>query len=159
MLKPFSHSRQSALARTASRIALVAALAIPATAIAAPPTDDPAAIPAVSASAESTSEAPVALISGFGVGLAVDPAAARPFHPVDGAVDYGDAEAGFGNERGRPHEGQDIFAPAGTPVISPTETVVVETGAAGTTAATGLRSTTPPRTGPSSTSTCSSLPR
>lgn len=51
-----------------------------------------------------------------------------PFHPVVGEVSYGSAEAAFGNARGRPHEGQDIFAPGGTTLISPTETVVVETG-------------------------------
>ena len=37
----------------------------------------------------------------------------------------------FGNERGRPHEGQDIFAPAGTKLISPLATTVIETGADG----------------------------
>lgn len=57
--------------------------------------------------------------------------AAGPFHPVVGAVGYGSAQAAFGNARGRPHEGQDIFAPAGTPLISPTETVVVEVGSDG----------------------------
>lgn len=54
-----------------------------------------------------------------------------PFHPVVGEVSYGSAEAAFGNARGRPHEGQDIFAPAGTTLISPTETVVVEVGSDG----------------------------
>lgn len=51
-----------------------------------------------------------------------------PFKPVKAAVDYGSAEAAFGNARGRPHEGQDIFAPAGTPVIAPDRAVVLETG-------------------------------
>lgn len=51
-----------------------------------------------------------------------------PFHPVVAGVSYGDAQAAFGNARGRPHEGQDIFAPAGTKLVSPTETVVAEAG-------------------------------
>ena len=38
-----------------------------------------------------------------------------PFHPLDAKPDYGDVEAAFGNARGRPHEGQDMFAPEGTP--------------------------------------------
>lgn len=54
-----------------------------------------------------------------------------PFHPVVGDVGYGDALAAFGNARGRPHEGQDVFAPAGTPVIAPAEGVVLEGGTDG----------------------------
>lgn len=122
MFKPFSYIRTR---RAAARAVLAIVLAVPATAIAAPPTGDDSVPPAkedASAGAET-----VALISGIAVGLTVEPEAG-PFHPVDGPVDYGEAEAGFGNERGRPHEGQDIFAPAGTPVISPLETTVIETG-------------------------------
>ena len=52
-----------------------------------------------------------------------------PFHPVLlDSVDYGSVEAAFGNARGRPHEGQDIFAPAGTPVIAPADGVVLDGG-------------------------------
>ena len=55
----------------------------------------------------------------------------RPLSPVAAPVDYGTAINGFGNERGRPHEGQDMFAPEGTPVVSPTATEVLETGSDG----------------------------
>jgi murein DD-endopeptidase MepM/ murein hydrolase activator NlpD len=54
-----------------------------------------------------------------------------PFHPVRGRVGYGDAEAAFGNARGRAHEGQDIFAAAGTPVIAPADGLVVDGGSDG----------------------------
>jgi murein DD-endopeptidase MepM/ murein hydrolase activator NlpD len=53
-------------------------------------------------------------------------------HPVaGGAADYGDAQAAFGDARGRPHEGQDIFAAAGTPVLAPRASVVLESGSDG----------------------------
>ncbi len=52
-----------------------------------------------------------------------------PFHPLDAQPDYGEVEAAFGNARGRPHEGQDIFAPTGTRLVAPTDGVVVEAGA------------------------------
>jgi murein DD-endopeptidase MepM/ murein hydrolase activator NlpD len=54
-----------------------------------------------------------------------------PFHPVRGRVGYGDAEAAFGNARGRPHEGQDIFAAAGTPVVAPADGLAVDGGSDG----------------------------
>lgn len=71
------------------------------------------------------------LAAGVERGLAGVERAERPFHPVDGDVDYGSIEAAFGNARGRPHEGQDMFAPTGTPLISPTGTAVLETGVDG----------------------------
>ena len=120
MFKPFSHPRTRI---PAARIACLVALAIPASAAAAPGSDEPPEDDALAAEA-------VAYLSGVAVATTVEPETG-PFHPVDGPVDYGEAEAGFGNERGRPHEGQDIFAPTGTPVISPTETKVIETGTDG----------------------------
>ena len=63
------------------------------------------------------------------------------------------AEAGFGNERGRPHEGQDIFAATGTPVDLPDQDRGARDRQPTAAAATGRRSTTRPATGPSSTST------
>ena len=55
-----------------------------------------------------------------------------PFVPVVGKVDYGTAENRFGAPRtGHIHQGQDMFAPAGTPEIAPTDAVVLETGSDG----------------------------
>jgi murein DD-endopeptidase MepM/ murein hydrolase activator NlpD len=55
-----------------------------------------------------------------------------PFVPVIGTVDYGTSENRFGAPRtGHIHQGQDMFAPAGTPEIAPTDTVVLETGSDG----------------------------
>jgi murein DD-endopeptidase MepM/ murein hydrolase activator NlpD len=51
-----------------------------------------------------------------------------PYHPLDAEPDYGDVEAAFGNARGRPHEGQDIFAPTGTRIVAPTDGIVVDGG-------------------------------
>lgn len=57
--------------------------------------------------------------------------ARRPVFPLAGPVDYGEVEAAFGNARGRPHEGQDIFAPGGTRVMAPRDTVAVDGGSDG----------------------------
>ena len=55
--------------------------------------------------------------------------AARAVHPVGGGVNYGEAAARFGAARsGHVHEGQDVFAPAGTPLLAVRDAVVVETG-------------------------------
>jgi murein DD-endopeptidase MepM/ murein hydrolase activator NlpD len=116
----FSHNSR----KHAIRAAVLASLAIPTAALAAP--GDREAIDDRSA----TGAEAVAYLSGIAVGTTTEPEDG-PFHPVDGAVDYGSAEAGFGNERGRPHEGQDVFAPTGTPVVSPSATEVLETGADG----------------------------
>jgi murein DD-endopeptidase MepM/ murein hydrolase activator NlpD len=54
-----------------------------------------------------------------------------PFHPVrvDGKIDYGDAGAKFGASRyGHTHEGQDVFAKSGTPLIAVRDGVVVDKG-------------------------------
>jgi murein DD-endopeptidase MepM/ murein hydrolase activator NlpD len=55
------------------------------------------------------------------------------FHPiVIKAVDYGAADAGFGAARsGHVHEGQDVFAPSGTPLVAVSDGEVVETGSDG----------------------------
>ncbi len=126
--------------KVALRTMLVCALTMPAAALAAEPmveaTDEDAALesgPARDALSGLSGPFAPALQAGIG-----DPESsakrkkpAGPFHPVDGAVDYGDADAAFGNARGRPHEGQDIFAPAGTRVVAPTDAVVVEDGTDG----------------------------
>ena len=49
--------------------------------------------------------------------------------PVRGVVDFGEADASFGVWRGgRRHEGQDVFAEAGTPLVAMRDGTVVETG-------------------------------
>lgn len=51
--------------------------------------------------------------------------------PVLFGVDYEDVVPDFGDSRGggtREHEGQDMRAPKGTPIVSPTEAVVLSTG-------------------------------
>ncbi len=58
-------------------------------------------------------------------------AAARPtaVFPVRATVDWGEADARFGAYRGaRMHEGQDVFAPAGTPLVAIRDGRVVEEG-------------------------------
>jgi murein DD-endopeptidase MepM/ murein hydrolase activator NlpD len=49
--------------------------------------------------------------------------------PVRGHADWGEADARFGAWRGgRAHEGQDVFAPAGTPLLAIRDGRVVEKG-------------------------------
>lgn len=49
--------------------------------------------------------------------------------PILARPDYGDGEDRFGAARsGHVHEGQDVFAPAGTPLVAMRSGVVVETG-------------------------------
>jgi murein DD-endopeptidase MepM/ murein hydrolase activator NlpD len=49
--------------------------------------------------------------------------------PLAHATGYGEWEARYGNFRnGHRHEGQDVFAPAGTPLVATREAVVVEKG-------------------------------
>lgn len=53
----------------------------------------------------------------------------RAVFPVKGSVRYGEAQARFGaNRGGRRHEGQDMFAPAGTPLVAVRDSRVLETG-------------------------------
>jgi murein DD-endopeptidase MepM/ murein hydrolase activator NlpD len=59
-------------------------------------------------------------------------AAAGPFVPVVGPVDYGTAENRFGAARsGHVHAGQDMFAPAGTPEVAATDGVIDDAGSDG----------------------------
>ncbi|MGH2801696.1 MAG: M23 family metallopeptidase [Thermoleophilaceae bacterium] len=49
--------------------------------------------------------------------------------PVRGVIEFGEADARFGAWRGgRRHEGQDVFADAGTPLVAVRAGQVVETG-------------------------------
>ena len=53
-----------------------------------------------------------------------------PVFPIVGATGYGEWEARYGNFRhGHVHEGQDVFAPAGSPLLALRDAVVVEKGA------------------------------
>jgi murein DD-endopeptidase MepM/ murein hydrolase activator NlpD len=64
--------------------------------------------------------------------LHVEPAQPVDWFPVRGIVDFGEGDARFGASRaGRPHEGQDVFAKAGTPLVSVRRGTVVETGSEG----------------------------
>src|SRR5918998_2297803 len=61
--------------------------------------------------------------------LEVESAEPVDWFPVRGIVDFGEADARFGAWRGgRRHEGQDVFAKAGTPLVSVRAGTVVETG-------------------------------
>jgi murein DD-endopeptidase MepM/ murein hydrolase activator NlpD len=119
-----------------ARVALAAVLILPAGAIAAPSVVESGS-PADSSfssdprAADSPAAGVAALIAGFGAGLTAEPDAEGPFEPIDGKVDYGTAINTFGGGGMRSHEGQDMFAPSGTPEISPTATVVLETGTDG----------------------------
>lgn len=109
--------------RAVARGAAVLALLLPASALAATPTGESVdhGRPGDGSAADVA-----ALIIGLQLGRSTAPP--EPVNPVAAPVDYGTAINGFGNERGRPHEGQDMFAPEGTPVVSPTTTSVLETG-------------------------------
>jgi murein DD-endopeptidase MepM/ murein hydrolase activator NlpD len=53
----------------------------------------------------------------------------RQWFPVRGVIDFGESDARFGAWRGgHRHEGQDVFAEAGTPLVSMQEGRVVEKG-------------------------------
>ncbi len=55
-----------------------------------------------------------------------------PVLPLIGKPDFGTAENAFGAARsGHTHEGQDILAPAGTPLVAATDGVIAETGSDG----------------------------
>ena len=57
------------------------------------------------------------------------PAKPKAFFPIAGKPDYGTTENRFGNNRGdHIHEGQDVFAPAGTKLVAVRDGVVIETG-------------------------------
>ena len=58
-----------------------------------------------------------------------DPPPAGPFHPLVGKPDYGTADNAFGAPRtGHVHAGQDVFAPAGTPLVAVSDGIVIDRG-------------------------------
>jgi murein DD-endopeptidase MepM/ murein hydrolase activator NlpD len=113
-----------------ARLASAIALALPATAIAAPAADDsrPPEPASVDGGGASGVVGVIATVGGF---LAQEGADEGPFNPVDAPVDYGTSINRFGGGGMRTHEGQDMFAPEGTPVVSPVATKVLETGSDG----------------------------
>jgi murein DD-endopeptidase MepM/ murein hydrolase activator NlpD len=115
-----------ALRHLPSRLAIALALGLPASAIAAPAIED--SRPLQERPADGAGAGAVALLSGFGAGSVSDPAGQPPYVPVAAPVDYGTAINRFGGGGMRTHEGQDMFAPEGTRLISPVETTVIETG-------------------------------
>ena len=61
--------------------------------------------------------------------LEVEPARPVDWFAVRGIVDFGEGDARFGAWRGgRRHEGQDVFAEAGTPIVSVRAGTVLEAG-------------------------------
>jgi murein DD-endopeptidase MepM/ murein hydrolase activator NlpD len=105
-----------------------------------------ATIVAVTASAAPAVAAPGAtdeageFRAGAGIGAAVEwisraklrPPERGPFVPVAGKVDYGTAENAYGAARsGHVHAGQDMFAPAGTPLVAVANAVVIDAGTDG----------------------------
>jgi murein DD-endopeptidase MepM/ murein hydrolase activator NlpD len=65
----------------------------------------------------------------FGVDAGTPPGASGYVFPLMGSRDFGDAEARFGASRdGHTHEGQDVLAKPGTPLIAVRDGVVVDGG-------------------------------
>ncbi|MBP6860189.1 MAG: peptidoglycan DD-metalloendopeptidase family protein [Candidatus Pacebacteria bacterium] len=63
-------------------------------------------------------------------GLGTSPASVVPM-PILFGVSVANVKSDFGDPRGggtRTHEGQDFMAPSGTPIVSPTDAVVLKTG-------------------------------
>jgi murein DD-endopeptidase MepM/ murein hydrolase activator NlpD len=89
-----------------------------------------AGAPAAAATAHLTALAPTLEAAGRLATLqSLRPVRPASVFPVRGRVDWGEADARFGAWRGgHVHEGQDVFAPAGRPLVAMRDGRVVETG-------------------------------
>ncbi len=116
-------------------LVLSVVLAAPAAAIAAEPVEDATSSGGKTRATATTDDRDGLLANTFpgtrGPIKKLVEEAGRPVHPVATAVDYGNELNAFGNARGRPHEGQDIFAPAGTKLVAVSDTEVVDGGSDG----------------------------
>jgi murein DD-endopeptidase MepM/ murein hydrolase activator NlpD len=83
--------------------------------------------------AMATLAAPAAAQPGTPIGIAaLRPEPGTTAFPVRAPVTYGQGEAHYGADRGgRMHEGQDLFAPAGTPLVAVRDVQVLEAGDGG----------------------------
>ncbi len=102
-----------------------ATLALFAAAVALHPAAASAASPSAAAQAAAAKRLHARVVAGFAAPALLEPER----FPVLGPVDLGEADARYGASRsGHVHEGQDVFAAAGTPLVALRGGVVVERG-------------------------------
>jgi murein DD-endopeptidase MepM/ murein hydrolase activator NlpD len=91
-----------------------------------------AAVPAL---ASAQTDAPASLGATFqtlvetAAEVEIEPPEPETWFPIRGTIEFGEYDARFGAWRGsRRHEGQDVFADAGTPLVAIRDGSIVETG-------------------------------